>query len=53
MRLAIGQVLDYGHALDSLREAGSLPRRWEGIHAVRAVVAVERQAAKDDRWTGL
>ena len=53
MRLAIGQVLDYVHALDSLREAGSLPPHWEGVHAVRAVVAVERQPAKEDRWTGL
>jgi hypothetical protein len=36
MRLPIGQVLDYVHALDSLREAGSLPPHWEGIHTVRA-----------------
>ncbi len=53
IRLAIGQVLDYVHALDSLREAGSLPPRWEGVHAVRAVVAVERRPAEDVRWAGL
>ena len=35
VRLAIGQVLDYVHALDSLREAGSLRPHWEGVHAVR------------------
>ena len=39
VRLAIGQVLDYVHALDSLREAGTLPPHWEGVHAVRGVVA--------------
>lgn len=53
IRLAIGQVLDYVHALDSPRKAGSLPPHWEGVHAVRAVVAVERQPAKDVHWTGL
>lgn len=53
IRLAIGQVLDYVHTLDSLRETDSLPPHWEGVHAVRAVVAVERRPAKDVRWTGL
>lgn len=53
IRLAIGQVLDYVHGLNSLREAGSLPLRWEGVHAVRAVVALERWPAEDVRWTGL
>jgi hypothetical protein len=43
IRLAIGQVLDYVHALTSLREADSLPAHWEGVHATRAVVAVERR----------
>jgi hypothetical protein len=53
IRLAIGQVLDYVHALDSLRKAGSLPLHWKGVQAVRAVVAVERRPAEDARWTGL
>jgi hypothetical protein len=53
IRLAIGQVLDYVHTLDSLRKAGSLPLRWKGVQAVRAVVAVERRPAEDVRWTGL
>ena len=53
IRLAIGQVLDYAHALDSLRKAGALPLRWKGVQAVRAVVAVERLPAEDARWAGL
>ena len=53
IRLAIGQVLDYVHTLDSLRTAGLLPLHWKGAHAVRAVVAVERQPTEDVRWTGL
>jgi hypothetical protein len=53
IRLAIGQVLDYVHTLDSLRKARSLPPQWKGVHAVRAVVAVERRPAEDVRWTGL
>ncbi len=53
IRLAIGQVLDYVHKLDSLRKADSLPPHWKGIQAVRAVVAVERQPSKVDHWTGL
>lgn len=42
VRLAIGQVLDYVHALDSLRKTGSLAPHLEGVHAVRAVVVLER-----------
>lgn len=53
IRLAIGQVLDYVHTLDSRRKAGSLPLHWKGVRAVRAVVAVERRPAEDARWTGL
>jgi hypothetical protein len=53
IRLAIGQVLDYVHTLDSLRKADSLPPQWNGVHAVRGVVAVERQPTKVDHWTGL
>ncbi len=53
VRLAIGQVLDYVHALDSLREAGTLPPHWEGVHAVRGVVALERRPARDTHWAGL
>jgi hypothetical protein len=53
VRLAIGQVLDYVHALDSLREADSLPPHWEGVHAVRGVVALERRPARDAHWAGL
>jgi hypothetical protein len=53
IRLAIGQLLDYVHTLGSQREAGSLPPHWEGVHAVRGVVAVERRPAKDVHWTGL
>lgn len=53
IRLAIGQVLDYVHKLDSLRKADSLPPHWQGVHALRAVVAVERQPTKVDHWMGL
>jgi len=53
IRLAIGQVLDYVHRLDSLREADSLPPHWKSVHAVRAVVAVERRPAGDVHWSGL
>jgi hypothetical protein len=53
IRLAIGQVLDYVHTLDSLRRAQSLPPHWKDVRAVRAVVAVERRPAEDARWTGL
>jgi hypothetical protein len=53
IRLAIGQVLDYVHALDSLRKAGSLPLHWKDVQAVRAVVAMERRPAEDARWRGL
>jgi hypothetical protein len=53
IRLAIGQVLDYVHMLDSLRKVDSLPPHWKGVHAVRGVVAVERQPTKVDHWTGL
>ena len=53
IRLAIGQVLDYVHTLDSLRKAGSLPPHWRGVHAVRGVVAVERRPTEDVRWTSL
>ena len=53
IRLAIGQVLDYVHALDSLRKADSLPPHWEGVHAIRGVVAVERRPTQDVHWTGL
>jgi hypothetical protein len=53
VRLAIGQVLDYVHTLDSLREAGSLPPHWEGVHAVRAVVALERRPTRDAHWADL
>jgi hypothetical protein len=53
IRLAIGQVLDYVHRLDSLRKADSLPPHWKGVHAVRAVVAVERQPTAVGRWMGL
>jgi hypothetical protein len=53
IRLAIGQVLDYVHMLDSRRKVDSLPPHWKGVHAVRGVVAVERQPTKVDHWTGL
>lgn len=53
IRLAIGQVLDYVHTLDSQRKAGSLPPYWKGVSAVQAVVAVEHQPAKSDHWTGV
>jgi hypothetical protein len=53
LRLAIGQVLDYVHTLDSLRKAGSLPLHWQGVLAVRAVVAVECPPAEGARWTML
>lgn len=53
VRLAIGQVLDYVHALDSLREAGSLPPHWEGVRGVRGVVALERRPDRDAHWAGL
>jgi hypothetical protein len=53
VRLAIGQVLDYVHALDSLREAGTLPPHWTGVRAVRAVVALEGRPARNAHWTGL
>jgi hypothetical protein len=53
IRLAIGQILDYVHALDALREADSLPPHWNGVHAVRPVVALEHQPAELAHWTGL
>jgi hypothetical protein len=53
IRLAIGQVLDYVHMLDSRRKVDSLPPHWKGVRAVRGVVAVERQPTKVDHWTGL
>ncbi|HEX3958318.1 MAG TPA: hypothetical protein VHZ03_17105 [Trebonia sp.] len=53
IRLAIGQVLDYVHTLDSLRRARSLPPHWKGVHTVRGVVAVERRPEQDVRWTAL
>jgi hypothetical protein len=53
VRLAIGQVLDYVHALDSRREAGTLPPHWQGVNAFRGVVALERQPAGHVHWTGL
>jgi hypothetical protein len=53
IRLAIGQVLDYVHALDSQREAGSLPPHWKRVRAVRPVVALERRPAEHAHWTGL
>ena len=53
IRLAIGQVLDYVHTLDSLRKADSLPPHWKDVHAVRPVVAVERHPTEDVRWTDL
>jgi len=53
IRLAIGQVLDYVHTLDSLRRVDSLPPHWMGVRAVRGVVAVERQPHKPGHWKGL
>ena len=53
IRLAIGQVLDDVHILDSRRKVNSLPPHWKGVHTVRGVVAVERQPTKVDHWTGL
>jgi len=53
IRLAIGQVVDYVHMLDSLRNEGSLPPDWDGVQAIRGVVAVERQPTKAEYWTGL
>jgi hypothetical protein len=53
IRLAIGQVLDYVHKLDSRRKTDSLPPHWKGVHAVRGVVAVERQPKEVGHWTGL
>jgi hypothetical protein len=48
IRLAIGQLLDYVHTLNTLREAGSLPPRWEGVHAVRGVVAARQGRSLDE-----
>lgn len=53
IRLAIGQVLDYVHRLDSLRKADSLPPHWKGLCAVRGVVAVERRPTKSEHWMSL
>lgn len=53
IRLAIGQVLDYVHMLDSRRKEDSLPPHWQGVRAVRGVVVVERQPKNDKYWMGL
>lgn len=53
IRLAIGQVLDYVHTLDSRRKEDSLPPHWQGVRAVRGVVVVERQPKNDEYWMGL
>lgn len=53
IRLAIGQVADYVHTLSELRDIGSLPPRWKGVHDFRGVVAVEREPVAVHHWMGL
>ena len=53
IRLAIGQVSDYVHTLDSRRKEDALPQHWQGVRAIRGVVVVEHQPKNHQYWMSL